>query len=174
MTGEQASEVYFSSPGAPYPSMPMPATHYVTSIAALQSSEDVPSVIPDYTTATIVNRHNQMHGYSPTAGRISYPTRTPQIYDSPDSSKFQEWLVGPQPNYVLNGFLYGAGYPAATVMNGGKHNLALSTRVDQLTTRSSGGPGPAMMRPMPKFRRVQTIPRFSTMPQAYQTESAPG
>lgn len=172
LSGEQASKVYVSSTN--YAEMPMPATHYATASTELASTDVVPSVIAGVGNASVVDRHDRMNGYHPTAGRQSYPTNVPPMYNSPYSSKFQDWLVGPHINYILNAKLYRCGYPAATVMNGGKRNQALSTRVDQLSTRSTGGPGPAYMRSAPRFGRVQNVPRFSTMPRTYNTQSAPG
>lgn len=170
MTGEQASSVYQGF----YGEMPMPATDYATSTSALKSADVVPSTPTVASNASVVTRVDKMTGYTPTSGRQNYKATTPPMYVSPYSSKFQPWLMGPQVNYVINTFLYRAGYPAATVMNGGRHNLALSTRVDQLVTRSSGGPGPAAMTPQPRFNAVQRIPRFSTRPKSYPTQSAQG
>jgi hypothetical protein len=173
MTGEQASSVYRSGPGE-YPEMPMPATHFVTATTALASLDVTPSVNV-LTNAGIVDRSDKMTGYYPTGGKQAYSTTIPAMYDSPYSSKFQPWLIGPIVNYIKNAFLYRAGYPAASVMLGGMHNLALSTRVDQLVTRSSGGPGPAAMTTSQRrFGKVQNVPRYSTAPQAYPTMAAPG
>lgn len=155
-----------------YGEMPVPATSYVTSTTALKSLEVVPSLPTARSNASVVDRHDKMTGYTATGGRQNYETTVPPMYDSPYSSKFQSWLMGPHVNYILNGFLYRAGYPAATVMNGGRHNLALSTRVDQLVTRTTGGPGPARMNSQPRFNAVQNIPRYSTMPKAYPTQGA--
>lgn len=174
MSGETASQVYYRTGGPAYGEMPVPATHFVSAVTPLKSLEVVPDVLAGHDTAGTVERRDKMTGYTPTAGRQSYPTETPQMAKPVQSSKFQDWLVGPMVNFVQNRFLYRCGYPAATVMNGGKHNLALSTRVDQLATRSTGGPGPSQMTSAPRFKRVQTIPRYSTMPRAYKTESAPG
>lgn len=168
--GQMASTVYQGM----YGEMPVPATNYVTATTALKSLETVPSMPTLMSNASVVSRKDKMTGYTPTEGRQNYETTTPPMYMSPYSSKFQPWLMGPIVNFVQNLFLYRAGYPAATVMNGGRHNLALSTRVDQLVTRSTGGPGPAAMTPYPRFSAVQNIPRYSTMPPQYPTESAPG
>lgn len=108
-----------------------------------------------------------------TGGRQSYQTPTPQIYDSPPSSKFQEWLLGPQVDYVLNSRWYIA-YPAATVMNGGQHNMAWSVRTSQLPTRAAGGPGRSVMGAAPRFKAVQSVPRYSTMPPIYPTSTTQG
>lgn len=90
------------------------------------------------------------------------------------SSEFQKWLIGPQVNWILNRCLYRAGYPAATISFGTMRNLALSERTPQIPTRISGGPGPAQMTPAPKFRSVQQVPRYSTMPSMYPTQGSPG
>lgn len=173
MTGEEASTVYLEGAGA-YPEMPMPATHFVTSTAALTSLDVVPSVNV-LTNPGIVDRSDKMVGYHATAGQQDFvpgPTPAPAPVWS---SRFQPHYIGFIVNYVLNAFLYRAGYPAASVMNGGLHNLAYSTRVDQLVTRSSGGPGPAQMTTSQRrFGRVQQVPRYPTAPQQYPTQSAPG
>ena len=173
MTGEEASTVYRTGPGA-YPELPMPATHFVTSTAAIKSNDPPPSVgKPADLDAAIGSRKDKMTGYTPTGGHRMESMPIPQMYNSPPSSKYQEWFAGPIVNYVINLFLYRAGYPAATVMNGGRHNLALSTRVDQLVTRTSGGPGKAQMTTSQRrFNRVQQVPRYSTMPRSYPTQSA--
>ena len=170
MTGEQASSVYQGF----YGEMPMPATAYEMSTAAIHSKDVVPSVVPNSANAAIVRRGNRRNGYFATDGTNDRISPCPPMYESPYSSKFQELLIGPIVNYVQNACLYRAGYPAASVMNGGLHNLALSTRVDQLVTRQTGGPGPAAMTPYPRFNRVQNVPRYATMPKSYPTESAPG
>lgn len=171
MTGEQASSVYQGF----YGEMPVLATDYATSTTALRSLEVVPSTPNSASNASIVNRANRRNGTISTSGTEDFPEITPQYPPYVESSKFQPKLLGPLVNYVLNACLYRAGYPAASVMNGGLHNLALSTRVDQLPTRISGGPGPAAMTTSQRrFQRVQNIPRFSTMPQQYKTQSTSG
>jgi hypothetical protein len=170
MTGEQASSVYQGF----YGEMPMPATSYATSATALQSLEIVPSIAENSANAAVVNRANRRNGMMASAGYDERELDVPQMYNSPYSSKFQSYQIGPIFNWFINQCLYRAGYPAATVMNGGRHNLALSTRVDQLVTRSSGGPGPAAMTAQPRFNAVQKIPRFSTRPKSYPTQSAQG
>jgi hypothetical protein len=169
MSGQAASSVYDSF----YGSMAMPATDYVLSSTPLRSTDIQPSVRTVASNASVVQRANRRDGMISTGGRQAYKTTTPQIYDSPDSSKFQDWLMGPQVNYSQNNKWYIA-YPAATVMQGGMHNLAWSERVPQLPTRTSGGPGPGTMGQAPRFKSVQTIPRYSTMPSSYPTASANG
>jgi len=169
MNAEQASSVYQDF----YGELPVPATAYATTVTALQSIDTPPSILTTAGNASVVQRANMRQGMIATGGRQSYQEPTPQIYDPVDSSKFQDWLIGPQVNYYQNNCWYIA-YPAASVMLGGMHNLAYSERVPQLPTRTSGGPGPASMRQAPRFKAVQTVPRYSTMPPMYPTSSTNG
>jgi len=166
---QQASTVYEHF----YGELPMPATAFATSATPLQSTDVTPSIRTVASNASVVQRANRRNGMVATGGRQMYDTTTPQVYDPVDSSKFQQWLMGPQVNYILNGCWYIA-YPAASVMLGGLRNQALSQRIPQLVTRTSGGPGPATMLQAPRFKAVQTVPRYSTMPPQYPTQSAPG
>jgi hypothetical protein len=156
-----------------YGEMPMPATQYATTVTALTSLETVPSVRTVASNASIVDRRSRRNGLQYTAGRMSRPNGLPETPKPVRSSKFQKWLIGPQVNYIQNLDWYIV-YPAATVMFGGDRNLALSTRVDQLATRTTGGPGPASMRPAPRFSRVQQVPRYSTVPRMFPTQTTQG
>lgn len=156
-----------------YGTMPMPATQYAGTVTALSSLDVVPSVRTVASNASIVDRRSRRNGLQYTAGRQSMKNQLPQENRPIRSSKFQQWLIGPQVNYIQNLDWYIA-YPAATVMFGGDRNLALSTRVDQLVTRATGGPGPSSMRPAPRFSRVQQIPRYSTVPRMYPTQTTQG
>lgn len=165
-TAEEQSSVYTGF----YGSMPMPATQFATSVAALQSLDIQPSVRTAQSNASVVNRADRRNGIINTGGRQLRKLPTPQYNDPVYSSEFNKSLIGPQVDYTINDDWYIA-YPAASVMFGGLRNLALSTRVDQLQTRTTGGPGPAAMGAAPRFRRVQQVPRYSTMPQTYPTTS---
>lgn len=166
---QQASTVYEHF----YGEMPIPATAFVTSATALRSIDTQPSVRTVASNASVVQRANRRDGMVATGGRQMYETTLPPVYEPVDSSKFQDWLMGPHINYILNKCWYIA-YPAASVMLGGLRNQALSQRIPQLPTRTSGGPGPATMRQAPRFKATQTVPRYSTMPPKYNTASAPG
>jgi hypothetical protein len=168
-TAQQSSEVYQGR----YGELPIPATQYVLSDTPLRSTDVVPSTPNSASNASVVQRALRTIGMRFLGGVQHYDMAIPQQYLSPYSSKFQQILVGYHPNVAFNDKWYIA-YPAASVMNGGLHNLGLSERVPQVVTRSSGGPGPATMLPAPKFTRVQNIPRYSTMPQQYPTKSAKG
>lgn len=157
-----------------YGQMPMPATQFATSTTTLKSLEVVPSVRTVASNASVVQRANRRNGMVSIGGRKSRDNADPPMNKPVRSSLFQEWLIGPQINFSMNDCLYRAGYPAATISYGTMRNLGLSTRVDQLPTRTTGGPGPAAMLPAPAFRSVQTVPRYSTMPSMYPTESSPG
>ena len=169
-TPEQQSTVYNYF----YGEMPIPATAFVSSTSSLHSHDIQPSVKTTFANASLVDRRNRMNGYIPTAGRQSYEDWTPQYNKPVYSSEFQKWLIGPQVNWILNRCLYRAGYPAATISYGTMRNLAFSERTPQIPTRTSGGPGPAQMTPAPKFRSVQQVPRYSTMPSMYPTQGSPG
>lgn len=166
----QASSIYQER----YGELPMPATRYATSEVPLYSTDVVPSTPTRESNASVVNRVPRFKGMRFLGGILQRKADTPQMYISPYSSKFQDMLVGPHPNVQWNDGWYIA-YPAASVMNGGLHNLALSERVPQLVTRQSGGPGPTttQMGPAPRFSRVQKIPRYSTLPQTYPTTASP-
>lgn len=166
-TPEEQSTVYEGF----YGDMPIPATAFVTSTARLQSLDVTPSVRTPAANASFVDRRDRMNGYTPTAGRQSYETWTPQYNKPVYSSEFQEWLIGPQVNFIINKCLYRAGYPAATISFGTMRNMGLSERTPQIPTRTSGGPGPATMTPAPRFGSVQQVPRYSTMPSMYNTQS---
>jgi hypothetical protein len=164
---EQAVDVYEGYYGA----MPVPATAYATSVSRLASTEVRPTVRTIASNASVVDRHDKLDGLSFTGGRKSHRERTPQYNRPVLSSAYQTTLFGPQVNFVMNKKWYIA-YPAATVMLGGMHNLAWSEKTPQVPTRTTGGPGPGAMGPAPRFKSVQTVPRYSTMPTMYNT--APG
>jgi len=134
----------------------------------MQSFDPQPSVRTVASNASVVDRHDRMNGMVFTGGRQNYRTRTPQQNLPVRSSFFQAHLMGPHVNFIQNNRWYIA-YPAATVMLGGMHNMAWSEKVPQLPTRASGGPGPAAMQAAPRFKSVQTVPRYSTMPTMYNT-----
>jgi len=165
---QQASSVYHDF----YGELPIPATAYATSSTALRSV-DPPAIVTVQAGASIVSRANRRDGLIATGGRQSREEVLPETGKTVRSSDFQDWLIGPQVQYDINKGWYIA-YPAATVMLGGMHNLALSERVPQLPTRISGGPGPGTMRQAPRFKAVQQVPRYSTMPPHYSTTTTPG
>lgn len=155
-----------------YGELTPPATSYATSVAPLKSVNVVPSTPTTQANASLVNARFHRDGLVYVGEFDDRDEITPQINRPVGSSKFQPHLIGPRTNLVQNLKWYIC-YPAATLMNGGQHNLALSIRVPQIVTRQTGGPGSGAMRPYPRFSRVQRIPRYSTAPLAYQTKSAP-
>lgn len=156
-----------------YGELEPPATQYVLSDTPLKSVDVVPSTPNSKSNASVVSRALRTVGLRFLGGVQHRKADIPQMYLSPYSSKFQDILTGFHLSAQFNDAWYIA-YPAASVMNGGLHNLGFSERVPQIVTRSSGGPGPATMLPAPKFTRVQNVPRYSTMPQQYPTQSAQG
>jgi hypothetical protein len=154
-----------------YGELPVPATAYVTSTARLKSGPIAPSVRTVAANASVVDRHNDLDGMLFTGGRQMRLDPLPQYNRPVKSSAFQEFLIGPIVNYIQNNKWYIA-YPAATAMLGGMHNMKWSEKVPQVPTRVTGGPGPAAMLAAPRFKAVQTVPRYSTMPSMYNTASA--
>lgn len=164
-TPEEASSVYEGF----YGDMPIPATQFTTSTANIRSLDVQPSVKNSFSNASFVDRHDRRGGIVYTEGRQLRKERTPQYNKPVYSSEYQKNLIGPLVNYVLYPGLYQAGYPAATISLGTNRNLAWSERTPQLPTRTTGGPGPAAMLPKPRFKAVQVVPRYSTLPPTYPT-----
>jgi hypothetical protein len=168
-TPQEQSSVYTGF----YGEMPIPATAYVDSVSRLQGVDRQPSVQTVASNASVVDRRPRRNGLDYTAGRQSRKNPTPQMSRPVYSSDWQDWLIGPQVNYILNDAWYIA-YPAATISYGTMRNMAWSEKVPQLPTRVTGGPGPSAMLPAPRFKSVQTVPRYSTMPSMYNTQPTQG
>lgn len=166
---ETQSSVYETN----YGNMPVPATQFAGSVAQLHSLSKQPSIVTSARNSALVNRVERRNGLHYTKGRHVRDAPLPQYNDPVYSSEYQTWLIGPHVNYILNDAWYIA-YPAATISFGTNRNLALSQKVPQIVTRTTGGPGPSAMRPAPKFTAVQQVPRYSTMPSSYNTQSAQG
>lgn len=154
-----------------YGEMPIPAPQFVSATDSLRSQNTPPSVRTIASNASVVDRRDRRNGIDYTAGRQSRRDAGPQMYNPVRSSAWQQHLIGPIVNYILNDDWYIA-YPAATISFGTMRNLGLSEKVAQLPTRTSGGPGPAAMLAAPHFKSVQTVPRYSTMPSMYNTQSS--
>lgn len=154
-----------------YGEMPIPQTQYATTAMALASLEVQPSVRTVMSNASVVKARFRRNGMISAAGYDRRKEPTPQMMNPVYSSDFQKNLIGPNVNYSLNDDWYIA-YPAATISYGTMRNMGWSEKVPQLPTRVTGGPGPGAMRPAPRFRSVQTVPRYSTMPSMYPTSSA--
>jgi hypothetical protein len=161
--GDTFPYVYYPPPVSP------PATSYAD-ISSPLTSQTGPNI--GYSTplnAAIVNRHSSKDGIENDYIYGGYAEPYQHPYLPPTSSRFQQTLVR-LVAYSLNTKWYIA-YPAATVMNGGKRNQGLTFKTPQLNTRTSGGPGQAVMGPRPTFNRVQRIPRYNSSPGTYNTRS---
>src|SRR5215831_2766566 len=88
---QEAASVYSDT----YGQMPIPATAFATSTASIHS-DNPPSVLAPQWESAVVNRANKRDGMVATGGRQMFQVITPQVMDPPDSSKFQDWLMGPQ------------------------------------------------------------------------------
>lgn len=77
-----------------------------------------------------------------------------------ESSAFQPYNIQLM-DWQINRSWYEAGYP---------RNLGLSTRVPQLQTNVTGGPGRSRSVQRPLFTQVQTVPRASVRVRSYPTK----
>lgn len=148
-----------------------PATSYVDTDTPLKSQQPALASRPTQNASLVDSRfHREGLVYSYSHG--SRPSGIPQQAQAPQTSKYQPTNTNLF-DYVTNLGWYIC-YPAASVMLGGLHNLGLSERVPQLVTRNTGGPGTDRTRMLgkPQYTKVQNVPRYSTLPQNYNTTSA--
>ena len=120
------------------------------------------------TNSAVVNRQLRrggilsfyVHGGVDMQGALPYPgaAGVGQV----QSSRFQRWLVQLM-DWQINPSWYEAGYP---------RNLALSTRVPQLETNVTGGPGKSSSDQRPLFTQVQTVKRANVVVRSYPTRSS--
>ena len=100
-------------------------------------------------------------------GAVPMPTpideRGPGSQGTVPISQFQRYNVALM-DWQKNLTWYESGYP---------RNLGLSTRVPQLQTNVTGGPGRSGMDQRPLFTKVQQVSRARVKVQAYQTTPAP-
>lgn len=167
---------YFANPGQNADPMPVPATSYATTRTPMSAPYRPEQGVQNRTRSASVSRKPRMngldfdyvHGDTNMGGNVRVAMKaTGQVESTvyqPVMRNLWDWCLN-RKWYIC--------YPAATVMNGGKHNLALSIRVDQLKTTKTGGPGKARMAGKPAFVKVQDIRRYSSIPATYQTKSSP-
>src|SRR5215469_4975615 len=108
-TPEEAASVYNGF----YGEMPIPATAYAQSVSRLESIDVQPSVRTVASNASVVDRTNRRNGIVYTAGKQTTKVRNPQWNRPVFSSVFNQTLIGPHVNYIINRCWYIA-YPAAT------------------------------------------------------------
>ena len=155
--------------------MPVPAAAYCYSRTPLNSPYRPEEGARIRARSSVVDRRPRRGGWSQSYSygttnmweQIGTPMRaTGQVNDScaqPHTNLLQDWFI--------NQRWYEAGYPAASVMNGGLHNLGITFRVPGLTN-VNGGTRWSSMVTKPQFDRVQNVPRYSATPLAYNTRSA--
>lgn len=161
----------------------IPATMYAAAPSHLRSNYGMPSVSA-YWMGAFVNRRPVMDGIEQTW--IYGATDTRQVAPSTPSTKgglngrvnstdFQGTTVQLR-GYGTNRLWYIAwsGTGSGIFKNGNPTRETYpSERVDQLDTRTSGGPGSVgmVMQPKPRFTRVQRIQKYNTTPKYYATTS---
>lgn len=102
------------------------------------------------------------HGAVPMPNALPHPGASG--VGNVESSAFQPYNIQLM-DWQINPSWYEAGYP---------RNLALSTRVPQLQTNVTGGPGRSSSDQRPLFTRVQTVRRATVSVRSYPTRSANG
>lgn len=122
-----------------------------------------------WTKAAVVQRRLRQNGliYSYSHGGVTNSTRLPYPGSSDGfvrSSVFQRVFVTLH-TWTTNVGWFSGGYP---------RNLGWSFRTPQLqfNAQTNGGSGGARMTQRPMFNKVQTVPRYSTVPPAFPTTSA--
>ncbi len=168
--GQNAQQ--FSASAAPpyHAELDPPATSYTHATSPVHSTDVVPGLGHAYE-APVVDARFHREGIDYAYSHGSRGTPVAQRTTVPESSKYQPSNVNLF-DYVINRGWYIC-YPAASVMLGGMRNQGLSERVPQLVTRNTGGPGTdrTRMTSKPFYTKVQNVPRYSTLPQNYDTTS---
>lgn len=165
------------SPQDPQPSLVQyrgnlvpPTTSYARSVTdtAFGSRENIESQASTVRTrSAVVTRAPRMNGMRFAYGYGKEEAQLPHVYPGGNdggvrSSAFQTFKNHLY-NFVLNDGLFAAGYP---------RNLGLSFRVPAIRTNPTGGSTPSRMDQKPQFTKVQSVPRYSTVPAAYETRGA--
>lgn len=148
--------------------VPPPVTTYAASAVytPLVSQNYIPPST-NRTGAGVVNRRPRRNGQEFFYSHGAVPMLPPidQVAKGGvNSSRFQTSNVQLM-DWQKNTAWFAAGYP---------RNLGWVTRVGQLPTKASGGPGNSTMEQRPLFPRVQRVPRYQATPPSYKTRSANG
>lgn len=162
------------NPGQTADPMPVPAVSYITTSSPLRSPYRPEENATIRSRSAVVNRVPRRNGwvqnyvYGDENMELNNPlpmNATGQVA----STAFQPYMRNMW-DWFINTDWYIC-YPAATVMNGGQHNLRLSFRSQQISTSTRGGPTSMSMQAKPSFKRVQNVPRYSAAPKVYNTTS---
>lgn len=145
-----------------------PVQSYASTGSTLANASTQPSASSTaWTRAPVVDRHNRMDGMVFAYGYGKEEAALPQTYpggnDGLVRNSAYQTLKNHLYNFVTNRALYQAGYP---------RNLGLTFRVPQIRTQVTGGPHPSRMAQAPQWTKVQTVPRYSTVPQSYATRGS--
>ena len=149
--------------------LPAPVTSYASAAPTtpMQSGLQVPATTVVNKSA-VVQRFERRggHRFFYSHGAVPMPPALPRPgvgVGGVESSLFQPYNVNLF-DWMINASWFEAGY------NG--HNLGLSTRVSQLETNNTGGPGKSRSTARPLLTRVQTVERARVLVRTYQTRSA--
>lgn len=172
--GRKSGNVFNDNPGQTADAVPPPATSYATSKSAMRSPYRPMQGEQAKSRSAVVSHVPRRNGWENNYvyGDAHIPLGLPFVATGQARSTIFQPIMRMLADWMINGSWYEFGYPAATVMNGGAHNLGWSMRVDQLQTSVNGGPTPKRMGSKPAFTRVQNIPRYSSTPAMYPTRSS--
>jgi len=147
-----------------------PNTSYLRAVdqTAIGSRGFATAASTAWTRSPVVNRRNRQQGliYNYLFGAVRQATRLPYPGEADGmvrSSSFQQDFIQGVRGWTTNLGWFQGGYP---------RNLGWTFRTQQIRTNPTGGPTPSRMGQAPVFTRVQTVPRYSTVPPAFQTVSA--
>lgn len=149
--------------------VPPPVTSYASSVARtpLLSQNNIPAST-NRTGSAVVNRRPTRNGQQFFYSHGAVPMLPPIDAVGKGgviSSRFQMMNVQLM-DWQKNTSWRQAGYP---------RNLGYVTRVATIDTNVTGGPGTtSQMASAPLFTKVQRVPRYQAIPQAYKTRSANG
>lgn len=143
-----------------------PITSYAAAIRSSNIGDTlrVPASL-NTTNSAVVNRAQRSGGMRSfyAHGAVPMPTPVPYAgYGGVNSSAANQYNVNLF-DWQINPSWFEAGYP---------RNLGLSTRVPQLQTNITGGPGKSRATARPLFTRVQQVPRAQVTVRTYQTKAA--
>jgi hypothetical protein len=150
--------------------LPAPVTTYASALPTTPlTSRQYNPPSTNRTKSAVVDRKPRRGGHMFFYSHGAVPMLTPIREDSNSQglvpiSMFQRFNIALM-DWQKNLSWYESGYP---------RNLGLSTRVPQLQTNVTGGPGRSSMDQRPLFTKVQTVQRARIKVSAYQTVAARG
>lgn len=163
-----------ANPGQNADPVPPATTTYTSTVSALRSPYRPEDGASNRRRSAVVDRTPRRNGllYNYAHGPEASPRGLPMRATGQAESTVFQPIINRLFGWIINTEWYIC-YPAATVMNGGQHNLGWSERTPQLPTKVTGGATNSRMTQRPQYKGVQNIPRASRLPMVYNTKSSP-